>query len=203
MYTLSSMASKTFIPPGDLPPVFTYTAALAAGISAERLYTYRDTGVIEQIGRGLYRWADATGPDPDLLEAAYRAPSATLCLLSALARHDLTDAIPDRVDVAIPRGMRIPALRPVVHVHVFAQKTFDIGRQEIDIGDRFKIGLYSAERSLIDIIRLRHREGHDVAWEALRRWTRRRGAKPATLIELAKHFHGTEPAVRHALEIVL
>jgi predicted transcriptional regulator of viral defense system len=189
--------------PGDLPPIFTYTAALAAGISAERLYAYKDMGVIERIGRGLYRWADATGSDPDLLEVAHRAPRATLCLLSALARHDLTDAIPDRVDVAIPRGMRIPALRPVINVHVFARNTFDIGRQEIDIGDHLKIGLYSAERSLIDIIRLRHREGSDVAWEALRRWLRRRSAKPATLTEIARHFHGVEPAVRHALEIVL
>jgi predicted transcriptional regulator of viral defense system len=197
------MASKTSTRPSDLPSVFTYSAALTAGISAERLYAYRDTGVIEQIGRGLYRWADAAGSDPDLLEVAYRAPRATLCLLSALARHDLTDTIPDRVDVAIPRGARIPALRPMVNVHVFARNTFDIGRQEIDIGDHFMIGLYSAERSLIDVVRLRHREGRDVAWEALRRWLRRRGAKPSTLIETARHFHGAEPAIRNALEIVL
>jgi predicted transcriptional regulator of viral defense system len=190
------------MPQEHLPSVFTYTAALAAGISAERLYAYRDTGVIEQIGRGRYRWADAAGSDPDLLEVAYRAPRATLCLLSALARHDLTDTIPDCVDVAIPRGARIPALRPIVNVHVFARNTFDIGRQEIDIGDHFKIGLYSAERSLIDVVRLRHREGRHVAWEALRRWLRRRGAKPSTLIEMARHFHGAELAIRHALEIV-
>jgi predicted transcriptional regulator of viral defense system len=204
MYTISSMRSK-YSAPGHqgLPPVFTYTAARAAGISAERLYAYRSQGLIEQIGRGLYRWADAPGLDQDLLEVAYRAPRATLCLLTALARHNLTDAIPDRIDIAIPRGTRIPALRPVMNVHVFAMKTFNLGREKIDIGEGFKVGLYSPERSLVDIIRLRHREGADVAWEALRRWLRRRGTKPATLIELATHFHGAERAVRHALEIVL
>jgi predicted transcriptional regulator of viral defense system len=186
-----------------LPPVFTYTAARAAGISAERLYAYRDQGLVEQIGRGLYRWADAPGIDQDLLEIAYRVPRGTLCLLTALARHNLTDTIPDRIDVALPRGMRIAALRPAINVHVFAKKSFDLGREEVDVGEGFKVGLYSAERSLVDVVRLRHREGAEVAWEALRRWLRRRGAKPAALIEMAKHFHGAERAVRRALEIAL
>ena len=183
--------------------VFTYTAARSAGISAERLYAYRSRGLIEQVARGLYRWAGGPELDQDLLEVACRAPRGTLCLLTALARHNLTDAIPDRIEVAIPRGTRTPALRPVIDVHVFAKKTFDLGCEEIDIGAGFKVGLYSVERSLVDVIRLRHREGADVAWESLRRWLRRRGAKPATLIEMAKHFHGAERAVRQALEIVL
>jgi hypothetical protein len=115
----------------------------------------------------------------------------------------LTDVIPDRIDIAIPRGSRVPRLRPVIDVHVFASKTFDLGREEIYIGDGISTGLYSAERSLVDIIRLRHREGSDVAWEALRRWLRRKGAKPAALLAMAKHFHGAELAVRRALEIAL
>jgi hypothetical protein len=67
----------------------------------------------------------------------------------------------------------------------------------------FAVGLYSPERSLVDMIRLRHREGSDIAWEALRRWLGRKGAKPAALIEMAKSLHGAESAVRNALEIVL
>jgi len=43
----------------------------------------------------------------------------------------------------------------------------------------------------------------DVDSAALRRWLRRKGAKPASLLAMAKHFHGAELAVRHALEIVL
>lgn len=186
-----------------LPSVFTYSGARAAGLSAERLYAYRDRGLIEQIGRGLYRWADAAAIDQNLLEIACRVPQGTLCLLTALARHGLTDRIPDRIDVAVPRGSRRPALQSPVDVHVFAKDSFALGRQEIRLGEGFTIGLYSPERSLIDVIRLRHREGGDVAWEALRRWLRRRGAKPAALLEMAKSLHGAERAVRRALEIVL
>src|SRR5882724_6527295 len=204
LYTIPSVNRKPVIPGReDLPSVFTYTKARAAGISAERLYAYRNEGLVDQIGRGLYRWADAPEIDQDLLEVAYRAPRGTLCLVTALARHGLTDVIPGRIDIAIPRGSRVPTLRPVIDVHVFASKTFDLGREEIDIGDDMSIGLYSAERSLVDVIRLRHREGSDVAWEGLRRWLRRKGAKPGSLLAMAKHFHGAELAVRRALEIVL
>jgi predicted transcriptional regulator of viral defense system len=198
------MSRKIAIPARKaLPPAFTYTQARAAGISAERLYAYRDNGLIEQISRGLYRWTDAPEIDQDLLEVAYRAPHGTLCLVTALARHGLTDIIPPRIDIALPRGSRIPALRTTIDVHVFARETFDLGREEFAVGDKLSLGIYSPERTLIDLIRLRHREGSDVAWEALRRWLARKGSKPAALLAMAKHFHGAERAVRDALEIVL
>lgn len=186
-----------------LPSVFRYTDARTAGISAERLYCYRDLGLVRQIGRGLYQWHDAPEADQDLLEIAHRVPGGTLCLVTALARHGLTDSIPARTDVAIPRGNRVPTLRAPATIHVFARNTFNLGREQFDIGDSSSVGLYSAERSLVDVIRLRHREGTDVAWEALRRWLRRKGSKPASLLKMAKRFHGAERAVRNALEVVL
>ena len=205
LYTISSVKSKTLpvAHRAGLPPVFSYTAARAAGISAERLYSYRDQGLIQQIGRGLYQWVGASEADQNLLEIAHRAPRSTLCLVTALARHGLTDEIPNLIDVAIPRGNRPPSLQSPVNIHVFAVKTFGLGRETIDIDDGSSIGLYSAERSLVDAIRLRHREGSDVAWQALRRWLRCRGSKPATLLKIAEHFHGAERAVRNALEVVL
>jgi hypothetical protein len=48
-------------------------------------------------------------------------------------------------------------LRSPVDIHVFAAETFDLGREEIDAGHGIALGLYSAEQSLVDLIRLRHR----------------------------------------------
>ncbi len=198
------MSRKVTIPGKKaLPPAFTYTQARAAGISAERLYAYRAQGLLDQIARGLYRWADAPEIDQDLLEIAHRAARGTLCLVTALARHGLTDIIPPRIDIALPRGSRIPALRKTIDVHIFARETFELGRAEFTLGDKLVVGIYSPERTLVDVIRLRHREGSDVAWEALRRWVARKGSKPAALLAMAKYFHGAERAVRNALEVVL
>ena len=94
----------------QLPATFSYAQALQAGLTHHRLYRLRDAGQLEQVGRGLYRKADAGLTDFDLLEAAQRAPQATICLLSALARHELTDAIPSHHDLALPRDRWHPRI---------------------------------------------------------------------------------------------
>ena len=187
----------------QLGDTFTYGDAKRAGIADRRLYALRDSGEILALGGGVYRWADAPPADPDLIEIAERVPRATLCLETALARHGLIDAIPAAIDIAIPRGSTRPYLKAPSRVHQFDPRTFDLGREELEVGGRRPLGLYSAERSLIDVVRLRHLEGSEVAWEALRRWLGHPGRSPAQLIEMAQEFPHTEPALRRALEVLL
>jgi predicted transcriptional regulator of viral defense system len=173
-------------------------------VSDRRLYGLRDAGLIEQMGRGLFRLVDtASDADPDLLEITHRAPAATLCLTTALARHGLTDAIPSRIDVALPRGHRYPSTQVPVSWHAFAVKTFGIGRESLTLTDGVTIGLYGPERSIIDVFRLRHLKGQEVGVEAVRRWLRRRGAQPSHLLAMAQSFPKAQPAVRSTLEILL
>lgn len=186
-----------------LGDTFTYGEARSAGTSDKRLYRLRDSGEIIALGGGVYRWADAPPADDDLVEIAERVPRGTLCLETALARHGLIDAIPAALDVAVPRGSTRPSLRAPIRLHQFDARTFDLGRDLLDVSARRPVGLYSAERSIIDVVRLRHREGSDIAWEALRRWLARPGRSPASLIDLAAHIPGAESPLRHALEILL
>src|SRR3984893_1068893 len=89
----------------ELPATFTFAEAEDRGLSRRRLQHLQATGAGERIGRGLYRRTDEEPADHDLIEIAARAHQPTLCLLSALARHELTDIIPPVHDIAIPRGM--------------------------------------------------------------------------------------------------
>jgi hypothetical protein len=186
-----------------LGDTFTYGEARQASLGDKRLYQLRDAGEIIALGGGVYRWADASHADTDLIEIAERVPRATLCLETALARHGLVDAIPTTIDIAIPRGSSRPALRAPCRLHQFNARTFDLGRETVDVGARRPLGLYSSERSLVDVVRLRHLEGSDIAWEALRRWLGKPGRSPARLIEFARQFSGAEPALRRALEVLL
>lgn len=189
---------------GHLPSTFTYSKARRAGLSDRRLYALRDQGLIEAIGRGLYRRADATmSADLDLMEIAYRAPLATLCLVSALARHDLTDIIPASIDIAVPRGRRRPRVQAPVAWHVFAPATFEIDRVALRLDEQISIGIYGPVRCILDAFRLRHQEGSELATDALRRWLAHPGSQPSTLLEMARHFPQAEPALRTALEILL
>jgi hypothetical protein len=188
----------------ELPETFTLADVRAAGLSTSHFYRLRDKGEFEAISRGLYRRTETPwGADNNLIEIAAKSRMATLCLTTALARHGLTDEIPATIDVALPRGARRPVVTSPVTWHAFASLTFDVGRERIDLEDGLQIGLYNAPRSIIDAFRLRHREGNDVAFIALRRWLRRRGNHPAELMEMAKSFPKAVPSLRAALEVLL
>jgi predicted transcriptional regulator of viral defense system len=187
---------------GILGDTFTYGEARKAGVSDKRLYRLRDIGEIVPLGGGVYRWTDAPPADYDLVEIAERVPRATLCLETALARHGLIDSIPSAIDIAIPRGSTRPALRAPCRLHQFDPRTFELGRELLEVRARRPLGIYSAERSIVDVIRLRHREGSDIAWEALRRWLASPGRSPAQLIDLARRLPHAEPALRQALEVL-
>jgi hypothetical protein len=186
-----------------LPATFTYQEARALGLSKRALYEMRDAGEIESLSRGLYRRRDAEPADEQLLEIARRAPLATLCLRTALSRHQLSDEIPAMPDVAMPRGKRVPATRARARWHHFEPATFALGRELLNLETKTAIGLYSAERSIVDAFRLRGREGHDMANEALRRWIRRPGAQPSALLTLAARFPRALTPLRYALEVLL
>ncbi|MBN1335412.1 MAG: type IV toxin-antitoxin system AbiEi family antitoxin domain-containing protein [Deltaproteobacteria bacterium] len=186
-----------------LPASFTYRNARRGGLSDRRLRRLVEEGVLRRLGRGVYRRAGAPPAEEDLVEVARRAPGGTLCLVTALARHGLTDRIPDRIDVALPRYRRPPRVEAPVRWHRFDAATYALGREEITVDDGARIGLYSPERCIVDAFRLRHREGEDLAVEALRAWLRRPGAVPSALLALAGSFPRAEPALREALRILL
>ena len=189
--------------PNCLPLSFTPAQAYRLGLSRAQLRRLVETGRVEVFARGAYRQADAPLADLDLIEVALRAPEATLCLESALARHDLTDRIPAAHEVALPRTRRQPVTEAPVRWHRFDPATFDLGRTEFEVEPGLSLGLYSAERTLVDVFRMRHLEGADLAHEALRRWLRVHRGKPAALLEMASHFRNGEAALRSALEVLL
>lgn len=187
-----------------LPAVFSYTQALQAGLSSDQFYRLRDAGWLEPLARGLYRRRDQdTDADTDLITIAHRARDATVCLVSALAQHDLIDDIPTTIDIALPRDRYRPRIPVPVTWHAFDPATFTIGRTTRQLDPNTSIGLYGPERSIIDAIRLRHREDQELGYTALKRWLRRPGSSPGRLASMASHFPHADRALRNALEILL
>jgi predicted transcriptional regulator of viral defense system len=184
----------------ELPDTFRYSEALGR-ISERQLRRLLADGRITVVSRGLYRKSEWLGDD-GLIEIASKSPRATICLRSALARHDLIDDIPAELDVAVPRGSWMPETMAPVRWRSFDPATFSIGRELLDIGGGCSIGIYSAERSIVDAFRLRHLDGADLANEALKRWLRR-GGQPSELLRIAKAFPRTITPLRQTLEILL
>lgn len=183
-----------------LPDTFRYSDALAH-VSERQLRRLVAEGRITALARGLYAKGEGLG-DEDLIEIAARSPHATLCMRSALTRHGLIDDIPGEIDIAIPRGSWTPRTTAPVRWRHFDPDTFEIGRDLLDIGGGRSMGLYSAERSIIDAFRLRHIDGSDLANEALKRWLRG-GGQPSRLLRMAQHFPRTLTGLHETMTILL
>jgi predicted transcriptional regulator of viral defense system len=183
---------------------FRVSEAVEAGISRTTLHRLRERGTLEPAGRGIVRLAGTgMGMQSELAVVSARVPSGTVCLNSALAYWDLTDEIPAQVHIAVPRGARRPVIeQPITKVHVFDARTFELDRRQewTDADEPFWI--YSAERSVVDAMRMSRWVGRDVALHAVRRYTVRRGASPARLTELARELGGGAQ-LRSALEALL
>lgn len=183
-----------------LPVTFRYRDALEQ-MSERQLRKLVSGGQVTRLSRGLYRQSGWLGDD-DLVEIAVRSAKATICLRSALARHGLTDEISAEFDIAIPRGTWVPRTAVPVRWRGFDPGTFTIGRQTVDVGAGRQIGIYCAERSIVDEFRLRHLEGADLANEALKQWLCH-GGQPSELLRTARVFPRVLTTVRETLQILL
>ena len=188
-----------------LPDLLGYKDLADAGLTRRQFERLIDAEEYERIAPGQFPRAGATDDTTAAwMATAAKRPQATLCLLTALSIFDLTDEIPTRSNIAVARGTKpLTIWAAPISWHHFDAATFDIGRAEYALPGGRTIGLYSAERTIIDLFRLSHEWGSDLAIEALKRWLRTKGNSPSHLLTIAKSFPKGRPALQNALEILL
>ena len=161
--------------------------ALALGIHPRTLYALRDQGVLDRLGRGLYRLADSPPlTRPDLVTVALKVPRAVICAVSALAFHELTTQIPHVVDLALSKGHEAPHLdHPPIRVFHFSGPAWSEGTQTHTL-DGVDVRIYAPAKSVADAFKLRNQIGIDIAVEALKAF---REHESFDLGELRRYAH--------------
>lgn len=148
----------------------------AQGFNRASLRQAVKDGLLEHVGRGLYR---ALGADiteyHTFAEVGKRVPHGVICLLSALRFHGLTSQSPHEVWLALahkawsprPDGVRLRIVR-------FSGPALDEGVESHAI-EGVPVRVYSPAKTVVDCFKFRHKIGLDVALEALREtWRARR-----------------------------
>lgn len=182
---------------------FRTTQALDLGIQPRTLYRLRTDRHIHALTRGVFRLASLPEPrHPDLLVVAARVPKAVLCLISALAFHELTDEVPHEVHLALPRGSETPRLdHPPLRIVRLRARPLGAGIETHDI-DGLPLRVYSATKTVADCFRFRNLVGLDTALAALKRLRRRRGFDVEELLRHAR-IDRVERTVRPYVEALL
>lgn len=147
----------------------------------------RDTGVIERLGRGLYRLTDLPPlSDPDLVTVGRKIPKGVICLISALHYHNITTQIPHAISIALPRGAESPRLEfPPIQVYWFSDNVFSAGIETHTI-DSTSIQVFSVEKTLADCFKYRNKIGMETVLEALDLYLDTHKPNTQKLLEFAK-----------------
>ena len=161
--------------------------ALNLGIHRRTIYGLRDEGILVAVSRGLYQLAEMeVPPEINLAEVAKRVPNGVICLVSALAFHELTTQIPHYIWLAVERKARKPRIEyPPVRVFHFSGRVFTSGIESCRISHQ-TVRIYNAPKTIIDCFRWRKAVGLDVVLEAMREYLKRPDSSPSTLMEYAK-----------------
>lgn len=172
----------------------------AAGITAATMSRMERDGEVLRLARGLYQLPDAPlDADHSLAEAAKRVPKGVVCLVSALAFHQLTDQLPRKVWLAI--GQQDYAPKPAgssVRIVRFTESLLT-DSVETHIIESVPVNIFGVAKTIADCFRHRGKIGLSVAIEGLQEALRQRKATPG---EIAVHAErgGVATVIRPYLE---
>jgi len=169
-------------------PLIRSEDARAAGIHPAMLSYYEKKGILERIGRGLYRnkqvELDVTFEWEELVNNVLSIPHGVVTGISALALYNLTEEIPRQHWIAVPNDTSV-GKRP--NVRVVRLRNHELGITKIKVGD-VEIPIYDLERTLVDAFRLLSVEAAIKALKEAFKPQRKQKPDLKTLAEYAKQL---------------
>ena len=154
----------------------------AKGVTAATISRLERAGAVVRLGRGVYQLPDAAVDAHHVLaEASKRVPKGVICLVSALAFHDLTDQMPARVWMAIgPKAWRPRIEYPAIRFVRFPKERLEKG-VEFHVIDGVQVPIFGVAKTVADVFRYRRVLGTTLAVEGLREALRKKKATPAEI----------------------
>jgi predicted transcriptional regulator of viral defense system len=128
---------------------FTSAQAQETGVSRSLLHHHTKSGRFERVHRGVYRFRDFPSTPREEVAAAWLAVGKDTSVIShesALDLLDLTDIIPSRIDVTIPRSRRYLRAPEDVTLHTTTRPISPHGTTV-----REGIRITNATRTIVDV----------------------------------------------------
>lgn len=133
-------------------------------------------GELHKLRPGVYRVVGGEiWMHQDLIDACTAVPEGVICLISALAYHGLTTAIPSETWMAIPRNAWAPRLTFPTRFIRMNDQALAAGVETHPLGGK-KIRITSKAKTVCDALRFRDKIGQEVALEALKNYLRSGGS---------------------------
>jgi len=173
------------------------------GYSYYKIGKLEKNGLFRRVNRSTYENLSYKGDENDFFSAEAFVPNGVICLMSAARYYELTNFLPDTVDVAIERKKKVATLPdwPEIKIFYFDPVRMDLGVTEVREGDNV-FHIFDIEKTVVDIIYYRNKIGIEETSEVLKNYLKRRDRQIDRLYAYAKRLR-CEKVVRTYLEVLV
>lgn len=173
------------------------------GYSYYKIGKLEEQGMLLRVNRSTYENLTYKGDENDFFSAEAFVPNGVICLMSAARYYELTNFLPDAVNVAIERKKKVNTLPewPEIRIFYFDTSRMDLGVTEVRDGDNC-FHIFDIEKTVVDIIYYRNKIGIEETSEVLRNYLKRRDRQIDRLYSYAKCLR-CEKIVRTYLEVLV
>ena len=155
------------------------------GYSYYKINKLVSQGQLNKLTNNTYENGEYTGEHSDFAIVSAYAPKSVFCMMTSARFYGLTTFLPDRVDIAIERSMKISTLPdwPDTHVWYFPDSRFNTGVTSIS-DETGTYRMYDIEKTVVDILYYRNKIGIEETREVLKNYL---GKEDRDLIKLRKY----------------
>jgi predicted transcriptional regulator of viral defense system len=192
--TLSLPSSKQFLSVSEM---------LAHGLSYYKINRLAEEGKLKKLNNTFFENLSYDGEISDFARAAAYAPKGVICMMTAARYYDLTTFLPDAVDIAIERSMKISTLPdwPALHIWYFPKARYEQGLSVIsDSTGEYR--MYNMEKTVVDVLYYRNKVGIEETKEILTNYLARQNRDLLALHRYAEEL-GCGKILRTYLEVLL
>jgi predicted transcriptional regulator of viral defense system len=173
----------------------------AAGVTRATLQRLHEEGVLQRVGRGLYKLADADFDSATSLAEAVRIqPRGVICLLSAVRFHELTTQTPHAVWMMLGQRDWAPINPSVALKIVRASGDALTEGVETHVIDGVAVPTTVPAKTVADCFKHRNKIGIDVAIEALRDFMKARPRRDLNEVYRFARIDRVQSVIRPYLE---
>ena len=172
---------------------------ITMGLSYYKIKNLVDEGRLSKLNKSLYENSGFDGDANDFETVCAYVHQGVICMLTAARFYNLTNYIPDSIDIAIDRKMKISSYpdNPSINVWYFGSE-----RYEEEVVDKGIYRIYSVEKTVVDIIYYRNRVGIEETKEVLKNYLARDDRDLVKLHRLASRL-GCIKILKTYLEVLI
>ena len=152
---------------------YSVTELLASGLTYYKINRLVDEGWLTKLNNKIYENMSYEGEESEFALVSVYAPKGVVCMMSAARFYGLTTFLPEGVDIAIERNMKISTFPkwPQINVWYFPEKRYSAGMTSASDGV-CEFPIYDVEKTVVDILYYRNKVGIEETKEVLKNYLR-------------------------------